>query len=62
MFARLLPSCTKEWLFEHLANDSADVCSAVRMLAMLYKTGAEAKVVKKMMVETRSMHALNWDA
>ena len=29
---------------------------------MLYKTGAEAKVVKKMMVETRSMHALNWDA
>ena len=44
---------------EHLASASGDLWSAVRMLAMLYMIGAEARVVRTMVVETRSTQALN---
>ena len=43
----------------NLASASGDLWSAVRMLAMLYMIGAEARVVRTMVVETRSTQALN---
>ena len=43
----------------NLASASGDLWSAVRMLAMLYMIGAEARVVRTMVVETRLTQALN---